>query len=45
VESANVCGEFIFRAGVGGFGHSEDPIDGFDAGLEEFFGYTVQIIL
>jgi len=44
MEIANVCGEFILCASVGAVRHSKNGIDGFYAGLQEFFGYTVHII-
>jgi hypothetical protein len=45
VKIANVGGEFFFRSCVGSFRHSEDGINGFDAGFKDFFGYTVHVIL
>jgi hypothetical protein len=45
VEIANVSGEFIFRSCVWGFWYSKNGIDGFDAGLQDFFGYTIHVIL
>jgi hypothetical protein len=45
MEIANVGGEFLFRASVWAVRHSENGIDGFDAGLKDFFGYTIHVIL
>jgi hypothetical protein len=45
MEIADIGGEFFFRASVGAVRHSKNAIDSFHAGLQEFFGYTVHVII
>jgi hypothetical protein len=45
MEIANIGGKSLIGSSVGGLWHLKDAINGFHAGLKDFFGYTVHVII